>query len=266
MNRQKFKIINGQFIRHGIEWTHVPNYRAFTANPIRGCQHQCRWMMPDKTLVICYAENGAEHSPAKIHYPGGFSNITFHPDVLDQIRSHKLPAAIFIDSMSDLMGKGVKDEWIEAVLETMRACPRHLFQLLTKNPGRLPHFQFPDNCWVGISAPPTFMFGHELTPVQQASWYDRGLEQLAKVNVPVRWTSIEPLSWDVSSIIRRHQATLAWAVIGAGTNGQRAYQPADDVFKAALDALNDTPVFFKGNIDADLADRVAGGWREEFPL
>src|SRR5271156_6186344 len=107
MNRQNFELIKGIYLRKGIEWTHVPGYEAFTANPIRGCKHQCRWQMPDGTWVICYAKNGAETGPAKKFYPGGFENISFHQHVLDEIRSFKRPACIFIDSMSDLFGNGV---------------------------------------------------------------------------------------------------------------------------------------------------------------
>lgn len=33
----------------GIEWT------DYTWNPVRGCQHGCRWTMPDGTIAKCYS-------------------------------------------------------------------------------------------------------------------------------------------------------------------------------------------------------------------
>lgn len=265
MNKQPLSRIGRVIVREGIEWTHVPGYAGYTCNPVTGCAHECRWEMPDGTIVICYAKYCAECSPAKVHYPGGFQVIRFHPDRLDSIKRHREPCAIFLDSMSDLMGQGVEDAWIEQILNTMRACPRHIFQILTKNPTRLPKFAFPQNCWVGISAPPTWMFGKHLSLSQQQTWYDRGLAALSRVDVPVRWTSIEPLSWDVSEIISKYRDHLNWAVIGAGTNGATAYQPEESVFHNTLQALKNVPVFFKGNLDRKLANLVAGQWREEFP-
>ncbi|KKM03822.1 hypothetical protein LCGC14_1770600, partial [marine sediment metagenome] len=150
----------------GIEWTHVPGYGGYTSNPIQGCTHKCEWIMPDKTHAICYAKRIAE-SVAKSAYPNGFESLQFNPDELDAIRRAKKPAAIFIDSMSDLVGEGVPTEWIEAVIETMRDCPQHIFQILTKNAPRLLQFEWPSNAWVGISSPPDFMFGKRLYPDQQ---------------------------------------------------------------------------------------------------
>lgn len=266
MNRQNFKLINGIYHRAGIEWTHVPGYVAFTANPIRGCQHRCKWRMPDGTEVPCYAKTNAENGPAKRHYPGGFEQISFHPEVLDEIRAVKKPAAIFIDSMSDLFGSGVKTEWTEAVLQLAADCPQHLLQILTKNPTRLPSFDFPSNTWIGVSAPPTSMFGKTLTLAQQKVWYNKALASLGRCNAQVKWTSIEPLSWDVSPVIRRHYRTLSWAVVGAATNGALSYQPDKEVFKRTLTELIGIPVFFKGNLDRQLVDQIAGDWREEFPI
>lgn len=244
----------------GIEWTHVPGYAGYTANPVRGCAHGCRWRMPDGAIANCYAEDVA-NGIASSAYPKGFQHISFHPEVLFSIRRKTKKSAFFIDSMSDLMGRDVPDAWIQAVIDTMVDCPKHIFFLLTKNPPRLKQFRFPENCWVGVSAPPTFMFGRELTLEQQQRWYDRALRTLGEVEAGKTWTSIEPLSWDVSDLIATHKQNLDWAVIGAASNGRVTYQPEQDVLDRTLDALDGIPVFFKGNLDDDLVDV----WREEFP-
>jgi protein gp37 len=47
--------------------------------------------------------------------------------------------------MADLFGRWVPAEWIEAVLDSIRANPQWNSLLLTKFPKRLAEFQFPDN-------------------------------------------------------------------------------------------------------------------------
>lgn len=222
----------------GIEWTHTYGaYEGYTANPIRGCKHDCQWRMPDGDIAVCYAKTVAERLAPKT-YPNGFAHIqSIDMGELAAIERTKGRAGIFIDSMSDLVGAGVPEESIQAVIETMRKCPQHVFYVLTKNPPRLKHFDWPENAWIGVSAPPTFMFGKELTPDQQIRWYDHALECLGKVQVPVRWTSIEPLSFDVAPILERHFHAFEWAVIGAATNGKQTFQPDERLLTRAWKAL-----------------------------
>ena len=135
MNAQFLKNKDGSFTRTGIEWCSAPFGvgTGYTANPVRGCTHNCQWRMPDGKIVICYAQAFRD----RLDGEGAFQNITFHRDALDKIKRHKEPAGIFIDSMSDLLGEGVKHEWIVEVLNCMAVCPQHVFFVLTKNPRRL---------------------------------------------------------------------------------------------------------------------------------
>jgi protein gp37 len=167
--------------------------------------------------------------------------------------------------MSDMFGQKVKAEWIDATLAMIRECPRHIFFSLTKNPSRLKHFSpFPGNLWVGMSSPPSFMFGKELSVQQQRVWFAKGLRELAKIDASVRWVSLEPLSIDLSDILLANREIINWAVIGAASDGPRTFQPDKLVLHNTLRALT-CPVFFKGNLDRKLADEIAGRWREEFP-
>jgi protein gp37 len=243
----------------GIEWTRVWSRRGYTSNPVKGCPHECRWLMPDGSIAKCYAKSTAE-GVARGAYPYGFEHVSFHPEELEAITRHRAPAGIFIDSMSDLFSQQVKPEWIAAVLATIRDNPRHIFFSLTKNAPRLIDFSpFPNNLWVGISSPPTFMFGRELTDDQQRTWYKRALEILDGCEASVRWTSIEPASIDLSEILASN-AWLDWAVVGAASNGSRTFQPDRLVLANILRALK-CPVFFKGNLDPKTVEQ----WREEFP-
>lgn len=237
--------------KRGIEWT------DYTWNPVGGCKHGCRWEMPDGSIAECYAETVA-HRIAQAIYTEGFAYHYWRPEHLDEPLKLTHPAKIFLDSMSDLMGFWVPAEQVEQVLDVCRKAHWHTFQLLTKNAPRLREFKFPSNVWVGISAPPSIMFGKRLSYQTQARWLRRSLDVLKTVDVPVRWMSIEPLSFDIASLLE--DSDLQWAVIGAATNGKATYQPRPEWVQNVLDVLDKqgTKVFFKGNL-------IWSEWREEFP-
>ena len=140
----------------GILWTRVYGRPGFTWNVITGCDHACEWFAGDneEDVIECYAKVMAESRMLESHYPQGFAFTQFYPERLEQPKRIKKPAGIFLDSMSDIMSKGVKDEWIEQVLEVCRQTPQHIYLLLTKNAPRLREFDFPPNVWVGVSCPP----------------------------------------------------------------------------------------------------------------
>lgn len=239
--------------KRGIEWCH------YTWNPVGGCQHRCRWKMPDGSIAECYAETVAERV-AQQSYPHGFEHHYWRPELLEKPLSVKKPARIFLDSMSDLMGHWIPDEQVEQVLDVCRRAHWHSFQLLTKNAPRLKHFQFPPNVWVGVSAPPSFMFGKPLTFSQQQRMVENMLDVLRSIDVPIRWMSIEPLSFDIAPLLV--DSHLQWAVIGAATNGTKSYQPREEWVRKVLNVLDSqgTSVFFKGNLEWPIDE-----WREDFP-
>src|SRR5574341_410290 len=94
--------------KRGIEWT------DYSWNPVGGCQHGCRWVMPDGVIVECYAETVAERV-AQNAYPHGFEHHYWRPEVLDEPLKLTKPARIFLDSMSDLIGHWVEKEQVEQV-------------------------------------------------------------------------------------------------------------------------------------------------------
>ncbi len=236
----------------GIEWT------DYTWNPVQGCQHGCRWTMPDGSVAECYAETIAK-GVAQRAYPDGFEHHYWNPHKLDEPLKLAEPSRIFLDSMSDLMGHWVPEGEIEQVLDICREANWHAFQLLTKNAPRLLEFEFPSNVWIGVSAPPTHMFGKALSFHQQQRMVSRQMDILKQVDVPVRWMSIEPLSFDIAPLLK--DSPLEWAVIGAATNGRKTYQPEAAWVHNVLDVLDEqgTAVFFKGNLEW-------AAWREEFPV
>lgn len=276
MNKQG-RIVNGKVVG-GIEWTKTVNpegteSQGYTWNVIGGCKHACRWDMPDGSTAICYAEEVATKLRSDTFYPQGFEHHYFHTERLNEPLKLKTPAKIFLDSMSDLMGHWVPDAEIEAVLDIARQAHWHTFQLLTKNYKRLEKFRFPDNVWVGVSAPPTHINGRALSLEQQRKMVALTLTALTVVDAKVKWMSIEPLSFDIAKTfemwrvmrpIYRAALPLQWAVIGAATNGPKVYQPESEWVRNVLYELDraEIPVFFKGNLKGNTA---ADPWREEFP-
>ncbi len=256
MNKQEKYRKDGSLKGRGIQWC------DYSHNFTGGCQHDCKWTMPDGKIASCYAKDVAERVAGRA-YPDGFEAHYWRPHQLQDPLKIKTPSRIFGDSMSDLFGHWVPDSQIKAVLELCRKADWHTFQFLTKNAPRLLQFEYPQNVWVGSSSPPDFMWGNTLTQNQQEKMLHKALDTLGQVSASVRWMSVEPLSWDVAPIFAQH-APLQWVVIGAATNGPKVFQPEPDHVSNLLKVLDaqKVPVFFKGNIWGNPAIKE---WREYFP-
>lgn len=264
MNAQ-LKVKDGYLVGRGIQWT------DYTHNPIRGCEHACRWTMPDGSVAVCYAEEVAGRVAGE-HYRHGFAHHYWQPEQLGAPAKLRQPARIFVDSMSDAFGAWVPEEHTRALLQMCQGSPHHTFQSLTKAAPRLLKFRsdLPTNLWVGASSPPDQFLGQHLTRAQQGKMLGRTLEVLADLAQDdpsrVTWMSIEPLSWDISEILAAHPQGLRWAVIGAATNGPVVYQPEPAIVRRVVEVLDrqGVPVFFKGNLWGNAA-APAAEWREFFP-
>ena len=257
-----------------IEWCRVYGRRGFTWSAIAGCLHGCRWHMPKPDdmfgdsgveTAICYAELIANSPRLQKSYPHGFEHIYWHPERLGQPKKMKEPAGIFLDAMSDAMGVGVKEEWIEQILQVCRETPRHIYFLLTKNAPRLLKFDIPDNVWVGVSSSPDILMGKRMDSNRKQRYMKRALEVLSEVKVPVRWISFEPLNDDYADILLDYQGAIQWAVIGAASNGRKEYPPRKSDFVSVQKELDrqKVPTFYKGNMRT--LRLAAMNWREDFP-
>jgi protein gp37 len=125
-----------------IEWCDA------TWNPITGCTPV------SPACDHCYAKRMYERfSRGDVLVPP-FSDVTFHPDRLDQPLRWKKPRRIFVCSMGDLFHEDVKDEWLARIFNVMCSatteCGKrhehepecwtgdsHTFMLLTKRPERM---------------------------------------------------------------------------------------------------------------------------------
>jgi protein gp37 len=238
--------------------------------------HGCRWLMPDGSVAICYAEQLAERGVAKRAYSQGFAHHYWRDDLLKSLGLGDVPALIFIDRMSELFAKNVPAEQVRAIMAMMATAPRHTYQSLTKAaPQILKHINnLPPNLWVGVSSPPDWMFGKRLSRRQQIAMLRKSLAVLAEVKRRtgnIVWMSAEPISWDLTEVIDENHP-LDWIVIGAASNGPRYYQPDPEHVRKLLQVMDatNTPVFYKGNIAElfeknDLGSDELNRWREDFP-
>jgi len=185
-----------------IEWTEM------TWNPVTGC------IKISQGCKHCYAERMAKRLKAMgaTRYLDGF-NPTLHEDLIDLPRKWKRPRLIFVNSMSDLFQDAVPDAFIRRVFDTMRDCPQHTFQVLTKRNDRLrqlgPSLPWSSNIWMGVS-------------VEDARVKDR-INDLAAVPAHVRFLSCEPL---IGPLEKLDLDLINWVIVGGESGpGARAMQP-----------------------------------------
>ena len=180
-----------------IEWTDA------TWNPVTGCTKV------SQGCKHCYAERMSArlHLMGSARYRNGFA-VTLHEDLLEAPRRWSKPRLIFVNSMSDLFHEDVPEEFIARVFATMKACPQHTFQVLTKRSERLrelaPRLPWPKNVWMGVS-------------VEDERVQSRILD-LAEVPAHVRFLSCEPLIGPLRSLPLKG---IHWCIVG-GESGPKA--------------------------------------------
>lgn len=224
--------------RSSIEWTEM------TWNPVTGCTKI------SQGCKRCYAERMAKRLTAmgSERYRNGFK-VTLHPDLLDVPRRWRQPRAVFVNSMSDLFHEDIPLEYIQRVFATMRECPQHTFQVLTKRSERLAamagQIAWPRNVWMGVS-------------VENARVMSR-IHDLRTVPAAVRFLSLEPL---IGPLEELPLEGIHWVIVG-GESGPRARpmrrEWVDSIHRQCRGAH--VPFFFKqwGGVRKDLAGRELHG-------
>jgi protein gp37 len=146
-------------------------------------------------------------------YQNGFE-LTLQEDLIDLPRHWKKPRRVFVNSMGDLLHEDVPLAFIRRVFDTMRHCPQHQFQVLTKRAERLAEIggalEWADNIWMGVS-------------VENAEYAYRA-RLLRQVPAKVRFLSVEPL---LGPIPRLPLAGIHWVIVGGESgHGARPMEPA----------------------------------------
>jgi protein gp37 len=224
--------------KSNIEWTEM------TWNPVTGCTKI------SQGCKHCYAERMAKRLTAmgSDRYRNGF-RVTLHPDLLDVPRKWRQPRVVFVNSMSDLFHEDIPDAFIQRVFATMRDCPQHTFQVLTKRAERLaalaPRLPWPHNVWMGVS-------------VEDARVVDR-IGYLQKTPAAVRFLSLEPLIGPLNDL---RLEGIDWVIVG-GESGPRARPMKAEWVTSILRQCRAASVafFFKqwGGVRKDMTGRKLNG-------
>jgi len=204
-------------------------------NPVKGlCPVGCDY---------CYARRIYN----SFHYD---STIRFDAKEFHAVEKLKKPARIFVGSTIELFGEWVPKDWIDAILEQARSHSQHTFIFLSKRPERFRFFDFPDNCWTGVT----------ITQENPTKYFR--IEKLWEANAPVHFISFEPLH----SAIKPGVAFifLNWVIIGAETGNRKGkIAPKEEWIRDILSFADDeeVPVFMKDNLPKFPHIRK----RQEFP-
>lgn len=209
-----------------IEWTQK------VWNPVTGCTKV------SEACQNCYAEVMArrlQKMPGSADkYRNGFQP-TIHVSSLGEPFEWKKPTMVFVCSMGDLFHNEVPFDFIDKVIEVIRECPQHTFQILTKRPERMAEYfndlrGVPHNVWLG-------------TTCESDKHFDR-IDHLRKIKgAKVRFLSCEPLLGDLWGINLRG---IDWVITG-GESGSCARRTPVEWFRTLRDVCqrNFVPFFFK---------------------
>ncbi|MEK8021464.1 MAG: phage Gp37/Gp68 family protein [Candidatus Parabeggiatoa sp.] len=181
-----------------IEWTQN------TWNPTTGCTKI------SSGCKHCYAETMAKRLQAMgvRGYENGF-DLSILPERLEQPLKIKKPTIYFVNSMSDLFHEDIPDSFIEDVFKVITQATQHEFQILTKRASRMAEFfqtrQVPKNAWLGVT-------------VEDKKYGLPRIDHLRRIEVNIRFLSIEPLLEDVGKI---NLTGIHWVIVG-GESGPNA--------------------------------------------
>ena len=188
-----------------IEWTDA------TWNPVTGCTKI------SAGCDHCYASRFSERFRGVAGHPfeSGF-DLTLRPTRLEQPLAWKRSRLIFVNSMSDLFHKGVPEEFVCRVWDTMERAHWHTFQVLTKRSSLMRDFL--KRRYAGRSVPRHIWYG---VSIEDRSKISR-LRHLQATPPGVRFLSVEPLIAPVGKV---DLEGISWVIVG-GESGPEA-RPLD---------------------------------------
>lgn len=175
-----------------------------TWNPVHGCSRV------SAGCDNCYAEMRSYKRYGHTDLPwtpeNAAENVSEKPHKLEEPHSVSGGKRIFVNSMSDLFHSQVSDEYIREVFAVMRNAPHHIFQILTKRPGRAENMtlEWPPNVWIGTS-------------VEDERVTDR-LDLLRGCDAETLFVSFEPL---IGPIEELDLSGYSWVIVGGESGSDR---------------------------------------------
>lgn len=221
-----------------IEWTNA------TWNPVTGCTPVTAGCDNCYALALAHRRLQAiylRRDPAKLtseNRADPFA-VRLWPERLREPQRWRSPRMVFVNSMSDLFHSDIPESFVREVFEVMLRADRHVYQVLTKRPGRAARFvtrhadlfpggSVPDHIWMGTS-------------VENGAVAFR-VRHLRSVPCAVRFLSCEPLLGPLDIDL----SDIDWVIAG-GESG-RGYRPLNlDWVRDIRDSCiaQRVPFFFK---------------------
>ena len=215
-----------------IEWTDE------TWNPVTGCTR----VSPGCDNCYMFALYPRLRGMSVTGYETAPDDVRLLPDRLDAPLKWKKPRHVFVNSMSDVFHPSVPYEYASKIFEVMEEASRtrgHVFQVLTKRPGRAVGWWnrherdfprgWPPNVWIGTSV--------------ESQKYAPRITVLERIPAKVRFVSAEPLleELDLSEWLERE--ALQWLIVG-GESGRGARPMEMDWVRQLRDQAFDAGVSF----------------------
>lgn len=192
--------------RSAIEWTDS------TWNPVTGCTPVSRGCDNCYALTLSHGRlrDGYLRQLPVVDTPENRTDpfaVRLWRDRLSQPARWKDPRRIFVNSMSDLFHRDIPEEYVRTIFEVMLSADHHVYQVLTKRPGRMHRFidrngelfrggEVPAHIWLGTSVED-----------QDAVFRVRHLRE---VPATVRFLSCEPLLGPLTLDLRG----IHWVIVG----------------------------------------------------
>ena len=197
-----------------IEWTDE------TWNPVTGCTR----VSPGCDHCYMFALYPRLTAMGVRGYEGDPREVQLLPERLDAPLRWGRPRRVFVNSMSDVFHPRVPFDFVYGIFDVMRRAGDergHVFQVLTKRPGRAVawwaefrrHFDdmWPANVWIGTSV--------------ETQKYAPRITVLARLPAPIRFVSAEPLLEAIDLRRWLDSGEVQWVIAG-GESG-RAARPMD---------------------------------------
>lgn len=224
---------------------------SMTWNPVWGCLNHCEY---------CYARKVAKRFAKRIaieeydpyHNIGCSVKINILNDELKEFiptflysqfnkKFPKKPQRIFVGSMSEIAHW--KPEWMEKVLEKVKQYPQHTFQFLSKNPFAYWKYEFPQNCWLGLTIIRTPKYP------ESDRWYFIEFKRNNLYNL--KFVCFEPLLEDINLSYYLDLTAIDWVIIGAETGNRKGKvipkrEWIQDIVSCCKD--NNIPIYLKDSL------------------
>jgi len=196
-----------------------------TWNPVWGCLNNCEY---------CYArgmakrfgnkmyrkeweyrtEHNMEYADVYFKLKKSLDLDNFKPSFLYSQFNKKFPKKpqrIFVGSMSEIYYW--EKEWMEKVIEKIRQYPQHTFQFLTKFSEVYSRYEFPRNCWLGLTIIKTPEYP------EPDRW--NFLEFKRNNFDNLKFVCFEPLLEDIGLSYYLDLTAINWVIVGAETGNRK---------------------------------------------